>query len=103
GTLNTPVNVPVAGGQSYVFAVTPTGAFNPTDLQISTTCANAPAATSVVGLNTLLMTASVAPVPDIVALGATAGNDGIVNIPGATGAGAFAVGTVNVGITSSIT
>ena len=39
-----------------------------------------------------------------IALGAaTFGNDGIVNIPGANGTGAFAVATVNVGVGGSIT
>src|SRR5262249_47886959 len=43
------------------------------------------------------------PVPDMVALAATAGNNGIVDIPGANGSGAFAVATVNVGIGANIT
>ena len=55
------------------------------------------------GLNTLLFSASNTPVPDIVALAATTSNDGILNIPGANGAGAFAVATVNVGASGSIT
>jgi hypothetical protein len=42
------------------------------------------------------------PVPDIVALAAS-GDPGIVDIPGATGTGAFAVATVNVGASASIT
>ena len=40
--------------------------------------------------------------PDIVALAATAGNDGIVNIPGSNGNGAFAVAIVNVGASGTI-
>ena len=55
-----------------------------------------------VGLNTLLLSASNTPVPDIVALAATTGNDGIVNIPGASGTGVFALATVNVGIGDTI-
>ncbi len=39
----------------------------------------------------------------MIALGATASNDGIVNIPGANGTGAFAVATANVGTSASIT
>ena len=56
-----------------------------------------------VGVNTLLLSASQNPVPDIVALAATSGNNGIVDIPGATGTGAFAVATVNVGVAGTIT
>src|SRR4029077_13801899 len=46
--------------------------------------------------------ASTTPVPDIVAQAAS-GDPGIVNIPGTTGSGAFAVATVNVGAGGSIT
>jgi hypothetical protein len=56
-----------------------------------------------VGLNTLLLSASTTPVPDIVALAGTLTNDGIVNVPGATGTGVFAVATSNVGAGGSIT
>ena len=56
-----------------------------------------------VGLNTLLLVASPTPVPDLIALAATVSGDGIVNIPGAVAAGAFAVATVNVGAEAPIT
>ena len=59
--------------------------------------------TDQLGLNTLLLSVSATPVPDIVALAATPTNDGIVNIPGTNGTGAFAVATVNVGASGSIT
>jgi len=42
-------------------------------------------------------------VPDVVALAATAQNDGILHIIGTTGSNAFAVATVNVGSSASIT
>jgi hypothetical protein len=54
-------------------------------------------------LNTLLFSASSSPVPDIVALAATDSNDGIVHIPGRSGANAFAVATVNLGASAAIT
>ncbi len=103
GTLNTPVNIAAGAAQSYVFAITPSGPFAPTDLPIPAGCSNSGPAPSVVGLNTLLLSASSTPVPDIVALAATISNDGIVNIPGASGTGAFAVASVNVGIGDTIT
>src|SRR5262249_33994985 len=43
------------------------------------------------------------PVPDIGALAATPNNNGIVDIPGPMGTGAFAVASVNVGAGASIT
>ena len=98
GTVNTPVSIPANGNQSYVFAITPTAVIAPTDVPIVASCSNSPNAPTVTGLTTLLLSASATPVPDVIALAATASNDGIVNIPGATGTGAFAVATVNVGI-----
>ena len=53
-------------------------------------------------MDTVLLSASAAPVPDIVALAAS-GDPGIVDILGATGTGAFAVATTNVGASASIT
>ena len=53
------------------------------------------------GANTLFLSGSATPVPDIVALAAS-GDPGIVDIPRATGAGVFAVATVNGGIASAI-
>jgi hypothetical protein len=51
----------------------------------------------------VLLSASATPVPDIVALAATSTNDGIANIPGTNGTGAFAVATANVGASGNIT
>jgi hypothetical protein len=53
------------------------------------------------GLNTLLLSGSTSPVPDVVALAAS-GDPGIVDIAGANGTGAFAVATVNLGADATI-
>ena len=103
GTPNTPVDIPAGAAQSFVFALTPTAPMAPTDVQLSFDCANTDPAPINTGLNTLLLSASTTPVPDIVALAATLTNDGIVNIPGTNGIGVFAVATVNVGASGSIT
>jgi virginiamycin B lyase len=103
GTPNTPVTIQPGAAQSFVLAFTPSAAFIPTDIAFSFTCTNANAAASNKGLNTLLLSASTTPVPDVIALVATASNDGIVNIPGTTGTGAFAVATANVGASGTIT
>jgi hypothetical protein len=103
GTPNTPVDIPAGGLQTNVFSFTPTAALSPTDVQLSFDCTNTDSALTMPGVNTLLLSASTNPVPDIVALAATLTNDGIVNIPGATGTGAFAVATVNVGAGGTIT
>jgi hypothetical protein len=93
-----------AGGQAcYVISITPSGAFGPTEVPFNFAGTNTAPVAVLIGINTLLMSASPNPVPDIVALGATTTNDGILHIPGVGGAGAFAVATSNVGIGDLIT
>jgi hypothetical protein len=104
GLANAPVNIPAGAAQSFVIAITPVTSIAPTELQFDFACANTDPAAVTIGLNTLLLSASAAPVPDIVALAATLPpNPGIVNIPGANGTGVFGVATVNVGASGSIT
>jgi hypothetical protein len=102
GSADTPVDIASRGFQSFIIAFIPTQTLAPTDSLIIFQCTNTDSAPINIGLNTLLLSASAIPVPDIVALAATATHDGIVNISGATGAGAFAVATVNVGASGSI-
>src|SRR5439155_1244730 len=83
--------------------VTATAPIAPTDDALTFACANPETASTLVGINTLLLSASAAAVPDIVALAATLSGDGIVNVPGTGGTGVFAVATVNVGATAPIT
>ena len=103
GFPNAAANIPAGAAQSFVFAITPAAPIGPTDVQFSFDCANTEPAPINTGLNTLLLSASSTPVPDIVALAATTTNDGIVNVPGTNGTGAFAVATVNVGASGNIT
>jgi hypothetical protein len=99
GSPNTPVDVPAGKSQTFVVSLTPTAAFGPTDVAFAFGGGNAPVTS---GVDTLLLSASTTPVPDIVALAATSGNAGIVNLLGAPGNGAFAVATVNVGLAGQI-
>jgi hypothetical protein len=101
GFPNTAASIAAGASQSFVFAVTATAPIAPTDVQFSFDCANSDPAPINSGLNTLLLSASNTPVPDIVALAAA--NDGIVDIPGTNGTGVFAVATVNVGASAGIT
>jgi len=100
---NVPVNIPPGGSACFVISIVPTNAFPPTEVAFNFAGSNAPPAASLVAINTLLMSASVAPVPDIVALAATLTNDGILHIPGPAGSAAFAVATSNQGIGALIT
>jgi hypothetical protein len=103
GTPNTPIDIASGKAQSFVVILTATGVMSPEEFRLFFLCSNRAAALIAPGLNTLLFSASATPVPDILALAATTTNDGIVNIPGTTGTGAFAVATVNVGAGGSIT
>ena len=106
GTLNTPVDIPAGAFQSFVFGFTPTQPFESTEVALIFDCANARnPVPSLVGVNTILLSASPTPVPDVVALAATLPSafPGTVNIAGATGTGVFAVATVNVGASGTIT
>src|SRR5262249_35482531 len=103
GTPNTPVNIPAGGSQTFVIAITPTAPFPPSDVALSFAGTNTIPVRTIIGLNTLLGSASATPVPDIVALAATLNNAGIVNIPGPAGTGVFAVARVNVGASGPIT
>jgi hypothetical protein len=102
GTANTPVNISQGEAQSFLISLTPNAPFNPTDIAFNYACANASPMATLVGINTLNLSASITPVPDIVALAAS-GDPGYVDIPGATGTGDFAVATVNLGSASQIT
>jgi YVTN family beta-propeller protein len=103
GTANTPANIAAGQAQSFVIAFTPNAAFAPTNVAFTFTCANAPSpAVTTIGVDTLNLSASTTPVPDIVALAAS-GDPGYVDIPGATGTGVFAVATVNLGSDATIT
>ena len=103
GLPNTPVDIAPGASQSYVIALTPTDPFDAADVVLAFEGSNTYPVTPLVGINTLLLSASPTPVPDIVALAATLSNDGIVNIPGTDGTGIFAVATVNLGASGSIT
>jgi hypothetical protein len=102
GTPNTLVNIPHDSAQTFFFAFTPNGAFEPTDVALNFACANAAPAPTIYGLNTLLLSASTSPTPDIIALAATIRNDGIVHVTGSPSQGAFAVATINLGASASI-
>jgi hypothetical protein len=103
GSPNTPVSIAAGASQSFVIAFTPNARFVPTNVVLGFDCSGVNAAPSNTGLNTLVLSAFVTPVPDVVALAATAINDGILHITGTSGSNAFAVATVNVGASASIT
>lgn len=103
GAPNTPGSIAAGGSQSFVVAFTPNAPVVPTTVALGFSCSGLASAASNPGLNTLLFSASTTPVPDIVALAATATNDGTLHISSSSGSNAFAVATANVGAEASIT
>jgi hypothetical protein len=103
GAPGTPVDIPAGGSQNFIFAFVPTAPINPIEVLMTYDCTNSEPAPVTVGLNTLLLSASSSPVPDIVAMASTPSGDGILNLAGTSGSNAFAVATVNVGSTATIT
>ena len=75
---------------------------SPTLVQFNFGGPNTAPAASVLGVNTLLLSAASPPTADIVALAATVGNTGTVNVP-LNGKGSFAVAISNVGAAGTIT
>jgi len=102
GIVNDPIDIGAGQSQSFILSLTPNAPIAPTETLFNFSCANAPAATSIDGVNELTLSASTNPVPDVVALAAS-GDPGYVDIPGATGTGVFAVATVNLGASGAIT
>jgi hypothetical protein len=102
GTQNTPATIQPGAAQNFVIAFTPSAAFAPTNVALNMSGTNSLPVTPVTGLNTLLLSSTSGPGPDIIALAATITPGLIVDIPGASGLAAFAVATSNVGAAGNI-
>jgi hypothetical protein len=102
GTADTPVDITAGNFQTFVLSLTPSAAIDPTDVEFAFACTNSAFAGNIPGVNSLLLSASDTPVPDIVALAATPSANGIVELPGSVGSNALAVATVNVGASADI-
>jgi virginiamycin B lyase len=101
GTANTTVPLAPGASQSFIFGVATGAPFTPSNLAFSFVCGGVDPVAPIIGVNTLLLSASATPVPDIVAIAATTTNNGTLSINGTTGSAAFAVATTNVGISAT--
>ena len=101
GEPNQAVTINPGAAQSFVFGITPSAELSAAEVALQFQCAGAPEAASVVGLNTLLFSASSAPVPDLIALVATTTNNGVMELGDNTGF--FTAATINVGSAATIT
>jgi hypothetical protein len=95
--LNTPVDISAGGGGCFIFTLTPSSPIVPTNLTFNFDCTDTNPAPVTPGVNTFLFSASTTPPLDLVASALTGNQpeDGIVNLPGATGAKFIVLGTIN--------
>ncbi len=101
GSPDKPTDIPAGVAQTFVLALRPTAAMD-ADVAFTFRCQDAASATMLPGINTLWLASSSHSAPDIVALAATAQNDGIVHLDPGTGTGAFSIASINLGVTGSI-
>ena len=117
GTANTAIDIPQGAAQNFVFSVTSAADFvdntgtpggfpstnDETNLFIEAFCTNRRSAEYTLGLNSLIFSSSTAAPADVIALAATVGNTGRVDVP-TTGSfvGAFSVAVTNVGTSATI-
>jgi hypothetical protein len=102
GPADVPVSIPRNASQTFVIAITPNAPLS-SDLPIQFGCKFVAPATPVIGLNTLLLTASPTPIADMLSIAATPTADGILNIPGTSGATAFGHAAINIASGASVT
>jgi hypothetical protein len=102
GTPNTPVTIPAGGAQTFVLSFTSSAAVTAPGLDLQFDCAAVQPVVSIPGVNTVDLLFSTTPIADVIALSATATNNGILEVP-ANGASAFAVATDNAGATGTLT
>ena len=104
GTANTPV--PIAGYtlQSFLLTFSANSTLSAPGLAPAFSCSGTLPVPVIPGVNTVDLSFASVPVPDIIAIAATASQDGIVRVPQSKGgSGAFAVATFNAGAGATIT
>jgi hypothetical protein len=101
GSPNTQFSLPNGGSQSLV--LTPAAQITPTEENFVFQCSGSGAAASIIGVNTLLLSADPRQPADVIALAATPTQDGVLRLPGTSQAQAFAVASVNLGIAAVVT
>jgi sugar lactone lactonase YvrE len=103
GQANTPVSIPGNNGmQTFIVSFKGTSAFSELAMPLDFSCNDAPPAASIPGVDTVDLTLSSTPIPDIIAIAATTTNNEIVELSN-SGVGAFAVASTNLGVTAPIT
>lgn len=102
GEPNLRIDIAPGGLQSFLIAATPTEAFAPVDVPVEFLCSNSAPAPVFNEVNSLLLSATSDPRPDVIALAATPTQNGILELSGQPSIGGFAIAAANVGIAGDI-
>jgi|HubBroStandDraft_1064217.scaffolds.fasta_scaffold00234_14 DNA-binding beta-propeller fold protein YncE len=102
GEPDAPATIAARGAQAYLLTFQSAQALTIKDLALDFSCTDEVPAAVVPGLNTVDLTFATAPGADVIALAATPTGNGIVSMP-VGGDNAFAVATVNLGASDSLT
>lgn len=104
GAANNPVSIAANGSQSFVLGFRSSTAITDISQSLQFQCSGLAAAPVFAGVNTVDLIFSPTPVADVVALLATVSGDGILTVPFSQGGtAAFAVASVNVGVSANLT
>ncbi len=101
GPANTPVDISAGASQKFNITFVPTAPLAPVEVSFIFDCANTTSAPIIIGFNTLLLSASLTPVPDMVAL--TSAPGGRLTISSDTPTGAFLIASLNLGAAGLMT
>lgn len=103
GSPETGANIDAGATQNYVFGAIPNMELHSQEISVVFTCDNDNPAPSTTGLNRFTLTALNEDTPDMVTVGATQNNDGIVTVPDPGGnAGFFSAATYNNGASGNV-
>lgn len=101
GLINTPVAIPANSSQSFVLLLTPNSVIEQTEVRFTYSCDGQRDIADIDGINTLLFSATLQPVPDVVSLAQTVSANGIVElVQGETGF--FTLSTTNLGTRGTV-
>jgi hypothetical protein len=104
GKSNQPAAIAAHGSQTFVIAFKSSTALSLDAQPLNFVCDGGVAAPITDGVNTIDLLFSSGPVADVIALSATASNDGVVRVPFSQNSpGAFALASINVGAADNLT
>ncbi len=95
---DTPVDIAGHASQAFVLSLNPSTVFAGTNITFAFRCSSGETAPVIPAVNTLFLTASSAPSPDIVTISVTKTNNGVVQIPSLGGGELMSVAALNIGI-----